>query len=142
VSWRSAATDTPTTRDNRDICSGLGHHTFETVQGSLPWRYLEVGRPASKAGPTLVREQPQPMTQPGLRRLCAVDAHSAKIRSQTASADPTLHAQLHRATVFPARNGPRGPHVVSADDREGLRFAKNGTLLKKTEKVGNSVPVH
>ena len=69
------------------------------------------------AGPTLVREQLQPMTQPGLRCLCAVDAHSAKIRSQTASADPTLHAQLHRATVFPARNGPRGPHVVSADDR-------------------------
>jgi hypothetical protein len=35
-----------------------------------------------------------------------------KIYAHTASADPTLHAQLHRATMFQARNGP--PIVVSA----------------------------
>ena len=43
-----------------------------------------------------------------------------------ASADPTLHAQLHRATVFPARNGPsRPPHWCAWD-----AFCKNDTLLK------------
>jgi hypothetical protein len=31
------------------------------------------------------------MGKPGLRRLCVVDAYSAKICSQTASADPILH---------------------------------------------------
>ena len=42
------------------------------------------------------------------------------------SADPTLHAQLHRATVFPARNGPsRPPHWCAWD-----AFCKNDTLLK------------
>jgi hypothetical protein len=59
---------------------------------------------------------------PGLRRLCAVDAHSAKI----CSADPTLHARGHGATVFPARNGPsRPPHWCAWD-----AFCKNDTLLK------------
>ena len=43
-----------------------------------------------------------------------------------ASADPTLHARLHRATVFPARNGPsRPPHWCAWD-----AFCKNDTLLK------------
>jgi hypothetical protein len=42
------------------------------------------------------------------------------------SADPTLHAQLHRATVFPARNGPpRPPHWCA-----WVAFSKNDTLLK------------
>ena len=48
---------------------------------------------------------------PGLLRLCAVDVYNAKICSQTASTDPTLHDQLHRATVFPAHNSPHGPHI-------------------------------
>jgi hypothetical protein len=43
-----------------------------------------------------------------------------------ASADPTLHARRHGATVLPARNGPsRPPHWCAWD-----AFCKNGTLLK------------
>ena len=43
-----------------------------------------------------------------------------------ASADPTLHARRHGATVLPARNGPsRPPHWCAWD-----AFCKNDTLLK------------
>jgi hypothetical protein len=59
-----------------------------------------------------------------LWRSCRLQRASPdKIYAQTASADPTLHAQLHRATMFPARNSP--PHCCL-----GFRFPKNGTLLK------------
>jgi len=48
-----------------------------------------------------------------LLRSCRLQRASPdKIYAHTASADPTLHAQLHRATMFPARNAP--PIVVSA----------------------------
>ena len=53
------------------------------------------------------------------------------------SADPTLHAQLHRATVFPARNGPSRPHTLVC---LGCVLPKT-ILYLKTEKVGNSVQV-
>jgi hypothetical protein len=66
-----------------------------------------------------------------LLRSCRLQRASPdKIYAQTASADPTLHAQLHRATMFPARNGPH--IVVSASV-----FPKT-VLYLKAEKVGNS----
>ena len=98
---RSAATDTPTTHDNRDVRRGLGHHTFETVQGSLSWRYLEVGRPASKAGPTLVRGQLQPMAQPGLLRFCAGTAY--RTRRQTVRCGDPVRASATPPRVHEAR---------------------------------------
>ena len=47
--------------------------------------------------------------------------------------NPTLHAQLHRATMFLARNGP---HF-------GVCFVFRSDLaqIEKAEKVGNSVQV-
>jgi len=66
-----------------------------------------------------------------LWRSCRLQRASPdKIYAQTASADPTLHTQLHRATMFPARNSP--PIVVSASV-----FPKT-VLYLKAEKVGNS----
>ena len=78
---RIAATATPKTYENQDVCSGLGHHTCETVQGSPSWTSLDFWRPASKAGPLLVREQLPQMAQPGLRRFSAGDAYG--VRRQT-----------------------------------------------------------
>ena len=66
-----------------------------------------------------------------LWRSCRLQRASPdKIYAQTASADPTLHAQLHRATMFQARNGPHIAHSASV-------FPKT-VLYLKAEKVGNS----
>ena len=75
---RTAATATPATYRHQDVCSGLRHHTFETVQGSPPQASSDFSRPASKAGPLLVRAQLPQMAQPGLRRFSAGDAYGAR----------------------------------------------------------------
>ena len=54
------------------MCSGLGYHTFETVQGSPPQTSSDFSRPASKAGPLLVRAPLPPLAQPDLRRFFVV----------------------------------------------------------------------
>ena len=52
---RGAATAIGRPKPHRDVRGSLGHTTFETMQGSLSWTTLDLGRPEPKAAPSLAR---------------------------------------------------------------------------------------
>jgi len=51
MSWLTPSIGSPKPHhSHRDVHGGLGHTTFETVQGYLSWLMLDVGRPTPQGG--------------------------------------------------------------------------------------------